>query len=241
MKLAIPGSSSTIRIRFIVPTSTTQSSSGASWSIGSRMSNLRSLPGPAHDPHPASVSLCDRAHDREPDPCPLVAAAAAHPAREARKDPPLLARTDSRAGVTNPDRGLLPVHRRPDPDLVPDLGVGDRVLRQVHHRLGDPLAVGDDRPRRRRVDRPAAIGHPARLGYELVGELGEAHGLELEEVGALGLREQQQVVDEAAHPIELAGDQRDRLAPARLVGNVSLGEQLEVARARSRSAFAARG
>ena len=69
---------------------------------------------------------------------------------------------------------------------------------------------------------------PRRLRDQLVGELAQRHRLELEEVRALSLRQQQQLLDEAVHPVELAGDQGDRLAPVVLVAEVALGEQLEV-------------
>ena len=47
----------------------------------------------------------------------------------------------------------------------------------------------------------------------------------MEEVALLGAGEQQQVLDEAGHAVELVGDQRDRLAPLVRV----VAEQLEVA------------
>ena len=101
----------------------------------------------------------------------------------------------------------------------------DGVLRELHDGLGEPLAVGGEPAGPRLREPPVAVRERLRLREQLVGEHVEVERAGAQEVGLLGLGEQQQVVDEARHPVELVGHERDGLlALARVVA-----EQLEVA------------
>ena len=207
-----------------------------------RCSNRAPSPGPARDPDPPAVRLGDRAHDREPDPGALVAAAAVEPAREAREDPPLLARRDPGAGVADPDRRLGRRRRsrrcrsRRRRSVWATAFWARFMTAWVSRWRSATIERGDASSSCQR-----AVGDPARLGDQLLGELAQRHRLELEEVRALGLRQQQQVVDEAVHPVELAGDQGDRLAAVGLVARSGPRRAARGGRARPRSASAARG
>ena len=76
-----------------------------------------------------------------------------------------------------------------------------------------------------RLERPGALAETRGLVQQLVGQGAELDLVHAQEVAALGLGEQQQVVDEAAHAVQLVRDQRDRLPS--LLGVVA--EQLEMA------------
>ena len=97
-------------------------------------------------------------------------------------------------------------------------------MRELHHRLGEALAVGDDHALRGVLDAPGAICERLALGAGLCGQRGEVDAVEAQEIGLLGLGEHEQVVDDARHPVDLVEDQRHCLAV--LVGVVA--EQLEV-------------
>ena len=122
-------------------------------------------------------------------------------------------------------RTSFPTTARPDRDAV----VGDRVLhrvvREVHHGLGQALPVAEDHPAADPVEAPAARGERGRLREQLVREELEVDPLAAEEVRMLGLGEQLEVVDDPADPVELVEDERGRRPPLLRV----VPEELQVA------------
>ena len=160
-----------------------------------------------------------------PSPAPSERRAGGLAAREALEHALAVGRRDARAVVLDPQPQLAGGERAAERDPVASRGVLDGVLREAHHRLGEPLAVGADLPERDRLALPAPRRERGRLRHQLVRELVDVDVLQPQEVGPLGLRERQQVVDEAAHPVQLVGDEGDRLAP--LLG--VLAQQLEMA------------
>ena len=124
-----------------------------------------------------------------------------------------------RARCPGPCRGWRARSRRPPagrrtPMLVAVAGVLHRVVGEVQHGLGDALPV-DAQPCPRGGARAPSRASPS------VGRLRErarrcssstSTGGEAEEVRLLRLREKEQVVDEAAHAVELVGDELDGLA-----------------------------
>ena len=121
------------------------------------------------------------------------------------------AAVDAGTLVAHPEPRGFAHHRAADPDRVALARVADRVVGEVHHRLGEPVLVGDDDPDAGAVEAPVAVAEAARLGEQVVREEVEVDRTEAEEVRARRLRQQQQVVDVAAHPVELVLDHRDRL------------------------------
>ena len=99
------------------------------------------------------------------------------------------------------------------------------VLRELHHRLGEPLTIGRQTAHADAVALPVARRERRGLRHQLLGERVEVDVAHLHEVRLLGLGEQEQVVDEARHAVKFVADQLDRVAA--LVGIVA--EQLEVA------------
>jgi hypothetical protein len=102
-----------------------------------------------------------------PRPAPL-AVAARSPA-EAIEQAPLLVRGYARAVVAHPDARLARLELGPDRDRLLVAGVADRILGQLHQRLGEPLPVGDDRPLAALVQQPGPRER-ARLRVQLTGE-----------------------------------------------------------------------
>src|ERR687891_132262 len=60
---------------------------------------------------------------------------------------------------------------------------------------------------------PPPVVQPLSLGEQLRGERLDLDRLGTQELGMLQLRQQQQVIDDAAHAVELVGDQRHGVAP----------------------------
>ena len=109
--------------------------------------------------------------------------------------------------------------------VSPLVGVLDGVVGELQHGLGDPLLVHRHDPLGGVVEVPVAVGQAAGLGQQGVGQPLQADGRGGEEVGAVGLGEQDQVADQPRHPVDLVEQQRAGLGD--LVGVVGV-EQLEV-------------
>ena len=107
----------------------------------------------------------------------------------------------------------------------PGDGVLDGVLRELDHGLGDALRVEGCLAVGHSVEQPVALAERPRLDEDVRGQLGELDRLRGDEVGALGLGEQQQVLDDAAHPVELVRDETYRLLA---VGGI-VAHQLQMA------------
>ena len=86
-----------------------------------------------------------------------------------------------------------------------------RVVGEVHHGLGQALAVRGQAPGPHPVQAPLASGEPGHLAHQLLGEDVEVEVLQAQEVDALGLGQGEEVVDEATHAIQLVHDERDGL------------------------------
>ncbi len=101
----------------------------------------------------------------------------------------------------------------------------DGVLGEVHHRLGQPLAIGHDAGLGGVLEAPVAIGQRPGPGVPAACQITQVEGFGAQEVGLFDLGQQEEVVDDAAHAVELVEDQGDG-RPA-VVG--VLVQQLEVA------------
>ena len=130
------------------------------------------------------------------------------------------ARRSARAGRPgSPALGPHPEPRLAADDLRPQrhrlavAAVADGVLGELDDRLRDSLSIGDDHTATARFDRPGPVGQCPHLLLELVRELAEIDGRELEGVRLLVLRQQEKVIDYARHPVELVGHELEGLAP----------------------------
>ena len=172
-----------------------------------------------------AVRLGDGLHDGQPQAEPLVARRHLAPA-EALEDPVLVLVRYAGTGVPHPDAAPpSPSYDEPIAISSPVSGVLDGVVRQREHGLGDPLLVhrGDRLPGT--VELPGPVAQPTRLREQRVGEPLQADRLRGQEVGAAGLREQDQVAHEPRHPVDLVEQQRPGLRDLR---RVLVVEQLEV-------------
>ncbi len=104
-----------------------------------------------------------------------------------------------------------------DPGAEPDRVALGRVLRgvlgELDDRLRDALAVEDHVAVAQVLEPPVARRQRPGLVQELVGEGREVDRSETQEVGPVGLGEDEQVVDHPAHPVELVHDEVERLPP----------------------------
>jgi hypothetical protein len=159
---------------------------------------------------------------------------AARAADEALEDPLLVFRRNAGTAVPNREAGLAGRRDgRAEGDLVTFLRVLDRVLGELYDRLRQPLPVGDDDASADGVQVPLAAPDGARLRLQLVGQLRHVDEVELQEVRLVRLGQQQQVVDDPAHAIELVQHDFDRALP--LVG-ILVGELQMPAHDRDRRA-----
>lgn len=127
---------------------------------------------------------------------------------ESLEDPLGILRVDPDAGVAHPDPQLTQViNARADADLVLRSGVPHGVVRQLEQGLGEPLRVGDDAEPGAPVGPPTAWPQSGGLVTDLVNQSVEVDRSGPEEVGAAGLGQHDQVVDQAAHPVQLIQDQ----------------------------------
>ena len=172
----------------------------------------------------AVVRLGNRLHDGQSEAGTLGAARPRAPA-EALEDRLLFVACDPGAVVPDPEARLAPGHDRADRDRLAAVGVARGVLGQLHDGLREALAVGDDHALAADVDDPLARGERLHVREEAVGQRADVDRVEIEEVGFLAAGEEQQVLDDPAHPVELVGDERERLAPLLRV----VLEQLEMA------------
>jgi hypothetical protein len=101
----------------------------------------------------------------------------------------------------------------------------DGVGGQLDERLGEALAVGQDGRLGQAGDPPAPRSQGPGLGQDLHGQVGHVHRSQGQEVRLLGLGEHDEVVDNAAHPVQLVGDQGGGVAAVRRV----VAHQLQVA------------
>ncbi len=100
----------------------------------------------------------------------------------------------------------------------------DRVGHQVAQRLRQPVGVGDQRPRRHRPQFEAAIGKQADPVPQVPHEPPQVDRREPQELRLLGLRQQQQIVDQPRHARDLG--LHETLHPAHLRrGRLGLGRQ----------------
>ena len=157
------------------------------------------------------MSIRDRLHDRKPEAGALGPPGAGSPA-EPLEDALLVVERDARPFVTHPKGSLAALHGRAQRDPVSFGGVLDGVLDELDDCLGQSLAVRDDDAGAAALETPVARPERPGLLLELVRQRLDVHGLEPEEVGLLGLGQKQEVVDDAAHAVELVHHQRDRLA-----------------------------
>ena len=185
----------------------------------------RPAPGAAVELDASAVGLGDRAHDRQAEAGALRAPAGAAARAKRSKIRSRSAARDARTAVAHPEPRAPAAQLAAERDRVALAVCCDGVVGEVHHRLGQPLAVGAQRGRRRRARAASRGRERGRLGQQLLGEHVEVDVLEPQEVGPLGLGEREQVLDEAAHAVELVGDELDGLAPLLRV----VAEQLEVA------------
>src|SRR5918999_1534096 len=188
---------------------------------------LRALSEPTLELDASTVRFRDGLHDREAEPAPAVAKMGTAAPREALEDARLVADSDAGAGVAHPDAHLLLAHGSPDRDRLVLERVLHGVVSEVHHRLRQALAIGEEEPLSGLVKLPPASSERTGLGEELVPDELELHPFRPEEVRLLGLGEHLQVVDDPPHSIELVQDERDRPS---LIFRV-LPEQLQVATA----------
>ena len=93
----------------------------------------------------------------------------------------------------------------------PRLGMRDRVRGQLHDRLGDALRVQDRPAGRGPGQHPGPVIEGTGLSGQLPGQHFEVGRGQAEEIGPLGLGQQQQVVDEAGHSREFVGGYRQGL------------------------------
>jgi hypothetical protein len=103
--------------------------------------------------------------------------------------------------------------------------VAHRVVGQVHHRLGQSLAVGHDNAEPGAGQAPVAIPGRSALGKQVGGQQVEIDRLGTQEIGTLRPGQQQQVLDNARHAVELVEHHRAGGPP--LLGVIAL--ELDVA------------
>ena len=171
------------------------------------------------------MRLGDCHHDREPEPAAVRRLPGAIATLVALEDPVLVGGVDAGALVAHPEPRSIADQRGAEPDRVAGARVVHGVLGQVHDRLGEPLLVGHHDPDPGPVEAPVAVAEALRLREEVVGEQVEVDRARPQEVGPRRPRQHQQLVDVAAHPVELLLNHRDRL----LTLSWRVAERLDVA------------
>ncbi len=115
----------------------------------------------------------------------------------------------ARTAVLHPDRRGAAAVGCADADGVVVSGELHRVRGELHDRLGDPLAIGDDDHRVRRITAPVPYAERSDLLVGLEHHLTKIYRVGVKEVGTLGHGQQEEVVDDTAHPVDLVDDQTD--------------------------------
>jgi hypothetical protein len=171
--------------------------------------------------------VCERdgPDDRQTQPEALVLVADGA-ATEALEDLVAVPGGHTRAGVPHPQPSGVAVVRRAQRDLVTGSGVLDGVVAELQQGLGQPLLVDLRGHARRLVERPAPLAEAARLGEDVDGEPGEVHRSAGDEVRAVALGQEDEVADQASHPVHLVQQELPGLGD--LLGTADV-QQLEVA------------
>ena len=171
------------------------------------------------------MRLGDGFHDREPEARSVPVARSLDAPGESLEDPLLLVVVDALALVPHPDADDPVLVHAADRDHLVASGVLDGVLREVHHGRGEAVRVACEERHIGPVDLPATDAESLRLGEDLVRQEVEVERLGPQEVGAGGAGQEQEIVDEAAHALQLVLDHAGCLSALRGV----VPEGLEVA------------
>src|SRR5438067_9490198 len=145
----------------------------------------------------------DRRHDREAEPgAALGPRARVVGAREAVEDALDRFRRHAAAAVAYLDHELAILGGRAQLDRLPRLCVLDGVLEQCVESRPQALLVGEQPPWRERAESPAAIRHVRPADEDVLEEALHLDWLPADEVGTLGLGQQEQTGDDPLDPPE---------------------------------------